>query len=121
MPKPPKTMTSQSVSVPKKPTGRVLLRWGGAALLGVGSLLGGCGNGSAAADSPLGSAALLSGMPKCDPSLLHPRIAVGNAVGLPGKLVVYVDGVMACVNDAAKVDAIITQVEGRAAQPTATR
>jgi hypothetical protein len=115
----PKPMNSQTVSLPKSTRG--LVRWGAAALLGIGSLLGGCGSGSAAADSPLGSAALLSGMPKCDPSLLHPRITVGNAAGLPGKMVVYVDGVMACVDEAAKVDAIITQVEGRAAQPAATR
>jgi hypothetical protein len=94
------------------------LRWTCAALLGVGMLLTGCGSG-AGAEGGLGSAALLSGMPKCDPSLLHPRISVGNAAGLPGKMVVYVDGVMACVDEAAKVDAIITQVEGRATPPTA--
>ena len=86
--------------------GRALL--GG--LLLAGSLLGGCGIGGAAAD---GSAALLSGMPKCDPSLLHPRIAVGAAAGLPGKSIVYVDGVMACVDDTSHVDQLLTQLEGR--------
>lgn len=82
--------------------------WVGLFLLG-GSLLGGCGIGGAAAD---GSAALLSGMPKCDPSLLHPRIAVGAAAGLPGKSIVYVDGVMACVDDTSHVDQLLTQLEG---------
>jgi hypothetical protein len=53
-------------------------------------------------------------MPKCDPSLLHPRIAVGAAAGLPGKMIVYVDGVMACVDDASRVDQLMTQMEGRA-------
>lgn len=78
-------------------------------LLLAGSLLGGCGIGGAAAES---SAALLSGMPKCDPSLLHPRIAVGAAAGLPGKSIVYVDGVMACVDDTSHVDQLLTQLEG---------
>lgn len=77
-------------------------------LLLAGSLLGGCGIGGAAE----GSAALLSGMPKCDPSLLHPRIAVGAAAGLPGKSIVYVDGVMACVDDTSHVDQLLTQLEG---------
>lgn len=78
-------------------------------LLLAGSLLGGCGIGGAAAESP---AALLSGLPKCDPSLLHPRIAVGAAAGLPGKSIVYVDGVMACVDDTSHVDQLLTQLEG---------
>ena len=73
-------------------------------------LLGGCGIGGPTVD---GSAALLSGMPKCDPSLLHPRLEVGAAAGLPGKLIVYVDGVMACVDDAGRVDQLMTQIEGR--------
>lgn len=87
-----------------------------------GSLLGGCGIGGPGAE---GSAALLSGMPKCDASLLHPRIAVGAAVGLPGKMIVYVDGVMACVDDAARVEQLFTQIEGHSlgaslAQPAAS-
>ena len=105
----------QTTKLTKTPLSTTALRWTCSALLGVGMLLAGCGAG---ADGALGSAALLSGMPKCDPSLLHPRLSVGNAAGLPGKMVVYVDGVMACVDDAAKVDAIITQVEGRAAVTT---
>lgn len=114
----PKMQTTKLTPTPQKTTTGAL-RWTCSALLGVGMLLAGCGAG---ADGVPGSAALLSGMPKCDPSLLHPRISVGNAAGLPGKMVVYVDGVMACVDDAAKVDAIITQVEGRAAvAPTAPR
>jgi hypothetical protein len=116
----PMMQTTKLTPTPQKTTTGAL-RWTCSALLGVGMLLAGCGTG-AGADGVLGSAALLSGMPKCDPSLLHPRISVGNAAGLPGKMVVYVDGVMACVDDAAKVDAIITQVEGRAAvTPTASR
>lgn len=78
-----------------------------------GAVGGGCGN--LAASEP--TAALVSGMPKCDPSLLHPRIAVGAAAGLPGKLIVYVDGVMACVDDAARVDQLVPQIEGRVAAP----
>jgi hypothetical protein len=83
-----------------------VLAWVG--LLGVS----GCGLGGSAGSE--GTAALLSGMPKCDPSLLHPRIAVGAAAGLPGKMIVYVDGVMACVDDASRVDQLMTQMEGRA-------
>ncbi len=82
----------------------------GVALLLAGSLLAGCGIGGPTAE---GSAALLGGMPKCDPSLLHPRIEVGAAAGLPGKMIVYVDGVMACVDDAARVDQLMMQIEGR--------
>ena len=81
--------------------------WAGVVL--AGALLGGCGMGGPVAE---GSAALLSGMPKCDPSLLHPHLEVGAAAGLPGKLIVYVDGVMACVDDASHVDQLMTQIEG---------
>ena len=56
---------------------------------------------------------VLSGMPACEESLLHPRISVGAAASLPGKLIVYVDGIMACVDDAAKVDQIVSRVESR--------
>ena len=56
--------------------------------------------------------ALLSGMPRCDVSLLHPHIAVGSVAGQPGKTIVYVDGVMACVDDSSRrVDQILTQLE----------
>lgn len=82
----------------------------GLSVLVAAGLLGGCGIGGAGADS---SAALLSGMPKCDPSLLHPHIAVGAAAGLPGKSIVFVDGVMACVDDSSHVDQLLTQLEGR--------
>jgi hypothetical protein len=82
-----------------------------------GSLLAGCGMGGQGAE---GSAALLSGMPKCDASLLHPTIAVGAAVGLPGKMIVYVDGVMACVDDAARVEQLFTQIEGHSLTATPT-
>lgn len=66
----------------------------------------GCGGGA-----PEASPALLSGMPRCDVSLLHPHIAVGSVAGQPGKTIVYVDGVMACVDDASRVDQILTQLE----------
>ena len=69
-------------------------------------LAAGCG-GSAPESSP----ALLSGMPRCDASLLHPHIAVGSVAGQPGKTIVYVDGIMACVDDASRVDQILTQLE----------
>lgn len=103
--------TRQTEKRPERAAGH---RRGGTALgLGVllaAGLLGGCGIGGAGADS---SAALLSGMPKCDPSLLHPHIAVGAAAGLPGKSIVFVDGVMACVDDSSHVDQLLTQLEGR--------
>lgn len=86
-------------------------------LLLVGGLLmglSGCGTGGSEA-----SAALVSGLPKCDPSLLHPRISVGGSATLPGKLVVYVDGVMACIDDAARVDQIVGAIEGRTPSGTA--
>lgn len=77
----------------------------------------GCGTGGSEA-----SAALVSGLPKCDPSLLHPRITVGGSATLPGKLVVYVDGVMACIDDAARVDQIVGAIEGRSpATPPSSR
>jgi hypothetical protein len=103
------TRQTQKRPAPAAAVGR---RRGGAALgvLLAAGLLGGCGIGGAGADS---SAALLSGMPKCDPSLLHPHIAVGAAAGLPGKSIVFVDGVMACVDDSSHVDQLLTQLEGR--------
>lgn len=76
--------------------------------------LAGCGNASGL-DS---STALVSGLPKCDPSLLHPRITVGAAAGLPGKLIVYVDGVMACMDEVSRVDQLLPQVEGHVSRPT---
>lgn len=58
------------------------------------------------------AAAMVSGLPKCDPSLLHPRITVAANAEVPGKIIVYVDGVMACVDDSSRVDQIMQQVEG---------
>jgi len=66
----------------------------------------GCGG-----SAPEASATLLSGMPRCDASLLHPHIAIGSVAGQPGKTIVYVDGVMACVDDSSRVDQILTQLE----------
>src|SRR5690349_180356 len=65
----------------------------------------GCGMGS----DPQASASALvtSGLPRCDASLLHPRLSVGATGLLPGKLIVYVDGVMACVDDVARVDQLV--------------
>ncbi len=60
------------------------------------------------------AALITSGMPRCDASLLHPRIEVSNSAALPGQTIVYVDGVMACVDESAKVDLILGQIEGRA-------
>jgi len=77
---------------------------GGLALLTVG-----CGS-PATAES---GSALFAGLPKCDASLLHPRITIAAAAALPGKLIVYVDGVMACLDDASRVDQLVSQVEGR--------
>jgi len=74
----------------------------------------GCGMGADAAGT---STAALSGLSPCDASLLHPRITVGATAVLPGKLIVYVDGVMACVDDTARVDQILAQVEGTAQPP----
>jgi hypothetical protein len=81
-------------------------------------LCGGCGI-AGSADS---SAAIVSGLPRCDSSLLHPRMTVDATSSMPGKLIVYVDGVMACVDDASRVDQILSQVEGNtppAAHPAA--
>jgi hypothetical protein len=72
----------------------------------------GCGMGTDAQASQ--SALLTSGLPHCDGSLLHTRITLGNTALLPGKLIVYVDGVMACVDDAARVDQLVGQIEGHA-------
>lgn len=69
----------------------------------------GCDNAADGSASP----SLIRGMPVCDESLLHPRISVQTTQSLPGKAIVYVDGIMACVDDAAKVDQIISRVEGR--------
>ena len=92
------------------PVGSSVTRLARGLLLLGGALAGGCGNLGGAEPT----AAMVSGMPKCDPSLLHPRISVGAAAGLPGKLIMYVDGVMACVDDAARVDQLVPQIEGRA-------
>lgn len=102
---------------PSHPRGRGSL----ALVLGVLALWAqGCGM---TTDPPTGTAAsqVLSGMPRCDESLLHPRISVGGAASLPGKLIVYVDGIMACVDDAAKVDQIISRVESRFPRDPAAR
>lgn len=66
---------------------------------------------SGVAESTLGLAASL---PRCDASLLHPRITVAAVASLPGKQIVYVDGVMACMDEAARVDQIVSQIEARA-------
>ncbi|MBL8635650.1 MAG: hypothetical protein JNM40_20660 [Myxococcales bacterium] len=78
----------------------------GTLLLAVSLAAIGCGGGA-----PEASPALISGMPRCDASLLHPHISVGSVAGQPGKTIVYVDGVMACVDDASRVDQILTQLE----------
>ena len=78
----------------------------GTLLLAVSLAEIGCGGGA-----PEASPALISGMPRCDASLLHPHISVGSVAGQPGKTIVYVDGVMACVDDASRVDQILTQLE----------
>lgn len=83
---------------------RLALLLGGLALLAVG-----CGS-PATAESGSG---LVQGLPKCDPSLLHPRITIAAAAALPGKLIVYVDGVMACLDEASRVDQLVSQIEGR--------
>ena len=77
----------------------------GTLLLTVCVAVFGCGG------APEASPALISGMPRCDASLLHPHIAVGSVAGQPGKTIVYVDGVMACVDDSSRVDQILTQLE----------
>ena len=86
--------------------------WAAVLLMTLGLLAPGCG---ITADSSTGSVAsqVVSGLPRCDESLLHPRISVGGVASMPGKLIVYVDGIMACVDDAAKVDQIVTRVESR--------
>ena len=71
----------------------------------------GCGMGTDAAGSST-AALVTSGMPTCDISLLHPQLAVGGSTVLPGKLIVYVDGVMACVDDAPKVEALLSRMGG---------
>ncbi len=75
------------------------------------ALSAGCGIANGTDSS---AAALVSGLPKCDPSLLHPRITVAAAASVPGKMIVYVDGVLACMDDASNVDQIVSQVEGYA-------
>ena len=77
----------------------------GALLLTVCVTAFGCGG------APEASPAMIIGMPRCDASLLHPHIAVGSVAGQPGKTIVYVDGVMACVDDSSRVDQILTQLE----------
>lgn len=91
-------------------------RRGPLALLRLAPLLSGLLLFAVACGSPATAepgSALVAGLPKCDPSLLHPRITVATAAALPGKLIVYVDGVMACVDDASRVDQIVSQVEGK--------
>jgi len=100
---------NEAVQTVSSTRGRAL-RLGAALLTAALALASGCGM----AGGSEGAAALVSGLPKCDPSLLHPRITVGAAAGLPGKLIVYVDGVMACVDDANRVDQILSQVDGHA-------
>jgi len=86
----------------------------GFVLVAVSAFVGGCG----IAGGTESAAAMVSGLPKCDPSLLHPRISVGAMAGVPGKTIVYVDGVMACVDDSNRVDQIVQQVEGPSASTT---
>jgi hypothetical protein len=85
-----------------------LSRWA-VLLSGLTMFAVGCGS---PATAETGSA-LVAGLPKCDPSLLHPRITIATTATLPGKLIVYVDGVMACLDDASRVDQIVSQIEGR--------
>lgn len=72
--------------------------------------LGACGMGSDSQGLPT------NGVPRCDPALLHPKITVAATSVLPGQLIVYVDGVMACIDDSSKVDALLTQISAREAQ-----
>src|ERR1700759_5638874 len=95
------TTRMQSVNKRQLARGAAMRKHLGGCLLVAGALLGGCGIGAPVAE---GSAALLSAMPKCDPSRFHPHLEVGAAAGLPGKMIVYVDGVMACVDDTSRVD-----------------
>lgn len=80
----------------------------------------GCGMGTDSIGSTT-AAMVTGGMPKCDISLLHQRIELGNTAALPGQTIVYVDGVMACVDETAKVDQIVGQLEGRTDSRVATR
>ena len=80
-------------------------------MLALSGLASGCG----IAGGNESAAAMVSGLPKCDPTLLHPRITVGSTAEVPGKLIVYVDGVMACVDDMSRVDQILQQTEGHSA------
>jgi hypothetical protein len=83
---------------------------GGLALAALTSV--GCGMGS----DPQASASSLveSNLPRCDGSLLHPRLSIGAAAMHPGKQIIYVDGVMACMDDIARVDQLVNQIEGPA-------
>lgn len=103
---------SQKVTTVKTVQPAAARRWSTLSLLLAGGLTTfavGCGS---PATAETGSALVL-GLPKCDPSLLHPRITIAATAALPGKLIVYVDGVMACVDEASRVDQIVSQVEGR--------
>jgi len=88
--------------------------------LAVALLTQGCGMGTDSVGSTT-AAMVTSGMPRCDLSLLHQRIELGNTAALPGQTIVYVDGVMACVDETAKVDQIVGQLEGRAESRVITR
>src|SRR4051812_48450564 len=83
---------------------------GGLALAALTSV--GCGMGS---DPQANASSLVtSALPRCDASLLHPRLSVGAAALLPGKQIIYLDGVMACMDDIARVDQLVNQIEGPA-------
>src|SRR5947209_5459531 len=72
---------------------RIVRAWLRCGLAALAVAAGGCGMGTDPSGALAGS--VLSGLPRCDASLLHPRIAVGGTSALPGKSIVYVDGVMA--------------------------
>ena len=117
----PMQLSTQADALPTRAAGRRIPRLGAGPLgrgrltatlvlcLGAVMFSAGCGSPATAE----GGSALVAGLPKCDPSLLHPRIAIAAVASMPGKLIVYVDGVMACVDDASRVDQIVSQVEGR--------
>ena len=61
---------------------------------------------------------LVQGPAQVRPVAAAPRITVATTAALPGKLIVYVDGVMACLDDASRVDQIVSA--GRRPQQVAT-
>jgi hypothetical protein len=104
-------MPTLQVKFPRKELMSIAI-WLQAGLMAAALSSQGCGMGT----DPTGSttaALVTAGLPSCDASLLHPHIEVANSAALPGQTIVYVDGVMACVDDAAKVDQMVGQIEGK--------